>query len=261
MGSYKLLLVTEDKSPEATETADPTDAEFFYWTFTRARFSKPTRLILETDSEAIVPSAKFALDRTWTGPRELSERRRALWADNAEEYQAPTVWQLRGAARFLDWSGSEIARRLDISDRVWRYFISTDEDRREIPWPLWYLLRSWIGNTDMSVDSGFVNMWVSRFRAIATKAQLRTEYQSELDRAVTEFSEHVSLVKSQDALAATNKLIGTLRLEIEINETPEELLPQKLTDRTLNLADRNSALRKVITLIESHIQSIVLGKN
>ena len=99
---------------------------------------------IPAEPTGIIDPAYFRLDLDWQGEREQDHRRRGLWTVTAEGYQVPTPFQLRGAAHLLGLSGEEIARRLGITGRLWRYWLAEETERREIPFTAWFTLREWI---------------------------------------------------------------------------------------------------------------------
>ena len=94
-----------------------------------------------------VPDAYFRLDRDWDTGREQHPERMGIWTDTAEGYTVPTLFQLRGAARALGLSGEEIARRLGVTGRLWRYWLADETERRETPWMAWRVLRLWLSES------------------------------------------------------------------------------------------------------------------
>lgn len=124
---------------------DPIDAEAAYLRLCQFRTEGPGAVKIASRIPG-VPDAYFRLDEVWDGPREQHHERFGLWTDTAEGYEVPTPFQLRAAGRTLDLSGEEIARRLGITGRQWRYYLSEGE-RRDMPWSEWRCIRLWLAES------------------------------------------------------------------------------------------------------------------
>nr|WP_320132345.1 hypothetical protein [uncultured Holophaga sp.] len=130
--------------PGIQNFTDPVEVEAAYLTLCQRRTDGPGAVKISSDIQAVVPDAYFRLDRDWEGPREQHPGRAGLWSEVGDGAMLPSVWQLRAVARILGESGEGMARRLEISGRNWRYWLSEGEDRREMPWTAWRVMRLWL---------------------------------------------------------------------------------------------------------------------
>lgn len=142
----KMVVQGLPDEPGIQNFRDPIDAEAAYLRLCQSRTDGPGAVKIASRIPG-VPDAYFRLDEGWDGPREQHPERIGLWTDTAEGYAVPTPFQLRGAARVLDVSGEEMARRLGMTGRLWRYWLAEETERREIPWTAWRVIRLWLSES------------------------------------------------------------------------------------------------------------------
>lgn len=143
----KIIIKSSDSLVESHSTADPVEAESLYFRLSRLRFDRPAGLLVTPMTmRDIVPPAHFRLDADWpNGPdREKQPERTGLWATDAREFEQPTVFQIRGLAAAIELTGEEIARRLGINGRQWRYYLQDGPAHQDIPFPVWATVRGWL---------------------------------------------------------------------------------------------------------------------
>lgn len=125
--------------------ATPIEVEAAYLRIcSRVRTDGPGAVKIPADRAVGIPPAYFRLDRNWEGQREQEVDRMGLWTATAEGYVVPLAFQLRGSAQVLGMSGEAIGRALGITGRVWRYYLSEEGERREMPWTTWRVIRLWL---------------------------------------------------------------------------------------------------------------------
>jgi hypothetical protein len=108
----------------------------------------------------------------------------------------------------------------------------------------------------MTMNAGFteglVAQYLERSNALATKYQSLQpiDLQSEIRGLVQgALDQSRVLGKNEDQFLA--RLKGRLTLAADITEMPESALPNKLTDPTLNLAARATALRAIVAGLDA----------
>jgi hypothetical protein len=99
---------------------------------------------------------------------------------------------------------------------------------------------------------GLATEHLGRSNALATKYQLRQtiDLPTEIKGVVQDAIDQARVLgKDGDKFLA--RLKGRLTLAADVTETPETTLPNKLTDLTLNLHARATALRAIATEIDA----------
>lgn len=139
----RIYLRHADGSMEQVErVSDPTEAEAHYLRLVQTRTAGPASIIVDPKPRlpGVVEQAQYRTDRDW--PAEVArehvlERRAQLWAP-ASAWVGPTPFQLRAVVTASGESGSEIARRIGVTPRQWRRWLSDpDEGASRIPYAAW----------------------------------------------------------------------------------------------------------------------------
>lgn len=140
----KVLLRRGEETAQRVSTRDPVEAECAYLRWAMLREDGPAAVTVHSTEPELAPEGHYRLDADWRSPREQEPDRAGLWTPTAEDYAPPTPAQLRAAAQLLGLSGAEMARRLGITGRQWRYWVAADTERRTPEWAHWHAIRSWL---------------------------------------------------------------------------------------------------------------------
>lgn len=99
-------------------------------------------------------------------------------------------------------------------------------------------------------DGGFVAGQVERILQVVTKGQLGASVDDDLRSLVKEIQEHAEIWVDGSKENLLNGITGQLRLQADLNESPDPILPDKLSSKLLNLPERIRLLRLAADLIQ-----------
>lgn len=126
------LIYEHDGKQELEHYPAPVDIEYRYFELSRMRHDGPSAIKISVRQLPISP-AYYRLDRDWTGEREQAIERRHLWTVRAQDYQSPTVDQIRAVGKMIG-VGRIIGSLAGWTDREWRYITSGEHKLQFARW-------------------------------------------------------------------------------------------------------------------------------
>lgn len=136
---------------------NPVDLETDYFLLSRERYKPtPSSIRIPEQLGGLVPGAYYILDDTDAElyRRELNISRLNLWTTRPSDYTPPLPTQVRAVGRVIvsQWPESDrpsqnrvISETAGISERAWRYYCTSSDDRRRVPFDRWQILKQLAG--------------------------------------------------------------------------------------------------------------------
>jgi hypothetical protein len=141
---YIIRIRQNGNSLEHTATDSALDAEKAYLALCLTPRPGLAGTLASENPERVSPGV-FSQVEPWAVIEE-NQTRQSLWAFQADDYKAPGPTQLRAVVELLGQRNETVARKLGISPRLFRSWISNTAaaEQKRIDFTSWFVLRCWL---------------------------------------------------------------------------------------------------------------------
>jgi hypothetical protein len=141
---YIIRIRQNGNSLEHTATDSALDAEKAYLALCLTPRPGLAGTLASENPERVSPGV-FSQAEPWAVIEENTARK-SLWAFQADDYKAPGPTLLRAAVELLGQRNETVARKLGISPRLFRSWISNTAaaEQKRIDFTSWFVLRCWL---------------------------------------------------------------------------------------------------------------------